>query len=89
MAADLARLLAPFDVFLVGVHCSLDELDRREQVRGDRQIGEARSHVVDDGIHGFGPYDCEIDTTGKQPDVLARELIGHWQRRSRSVLFDP
>src|SRR6187402_1803109 len=27
--ATLTELLQPFDVFLVGVHCALDEIDRR------------------------------------------------------------
>jgi hypothetical protein len=35
--ADLAVLLADLDVFLVGVHCTPDELDRRERIRGDRR----------------------------------------------------
>jgi chloramphenicol 3-O phosphotransferase len=46
---DLAVLLANLDVFLVGVHCDLDELDRRERVRGDRRRGEGRTHVQVDG----------------------------------------
>jgi chloramphenicol 3-O phosphotransferase len=36
----LQQILEPFDVFLVGVHCSLDEIDRRELARGDRRIGQ-------------------------------------------------
>lgn len=84
---ELKTLLKPFDVFLVGVHCSLEELDRRERLRGDRWIGEGRSHVVDDGIHRFGPYDYDIDTTGREPSTMARELVRCWQRRKESVLF--
>ena len=60
---QLAVLLADLDVFVVGVHCSLDELDRREHTRGDRRIGEGRTHVEVDRIHTFGPYDFEVDTT--------------------------
>jgi len=86
--AELRGLLAPFDVFLVGVHCSLEELARRERARGDRWIGEGRSHVVDDGIHTFGPYDCEIDTTGREPSEMARELVQRWKGRTVSVLFN-
>ena len=57
----LVRLLEPFDVFFVGVHCPLPELERREIERGDRTIGEARQdyHVA----HTFGIYDIEIDST--------------------------
>ena len=41
--ADLLRLLAPIDVYFVGLHCPLPELERRERERGDRRIGEART----------------------------------------------
>jgi Chloramphenicol phosphotransferase-like protein len=56
---ELSRLLAHLDVFLIGVHCDLDELDRRERSRGDRQICEGRSHVDENLIHSFGPYDLD------------------------------
>ena len=57
----LLHLLEPYDVFFVGVHCSLTELERREKERGDRRVGEARQ---DYGvIHTFGVYDYEIDST--------------------------
>ena len=35
----LVDLLGPFDVFFVGVHCPLPELERRERQRGDRRSG--------------------------------------------------
>ena len=79
--AELAALLRGFDVFLVGVHCDLDELDRRERERGDRRIGEGRTHVEVDGIHTFGPYDHEVDTTATDPGALAGELISAWRGR--------
>ena len=78
---DLAVLLADLDVFLIGVHCDLDELDRRERARGDRRIGEGRTHVEVDGIHTFGPYDHEVDTTATDPGALAGELISAWRGR--------
>jgi chloramphenicol 3-O phosphotransferase len=59
----LAILLDGLDVFLVGVHCELAEIDRRERDRGDRRIGEGGSHVETDLIHTFGPYDFEVETT--------------------------
>jgi chloramphenicol 3-O phosphotransferase len=86
--ADLSLLLRPFDVFLVAVHCSLAEIDRRERSRGDRKIGEGRSHIEDDRIHDFGPSDCEVDTTGRPPTEVALEVIRRWRQRSVSVLFD-
>lgn len=38
---ELKSMLAPFDVFFVGLHCELDELQRRELARSDRSIGSA------------------------------------------------
>jgi chloramphenicol 3-O phosphotransferase len=78
---DLAALLAGLDVYLVGVHCDLAEIDRRERHRGDRRIGEGRTHVTVDGIHTFGPYDFEVNTTaGVTPD-LADTVIEAWRHR--------
>ena len=85
--SDLRQILQPFDVFLVGVHCTLRELERRERQRGDRRIGEAWEHVEVDGVHGFGAYDLEVDTTGRDPNELASEVVRRWRERARSVLF--
>ena len=79
---QLRQLLEGLGVFLVGVHCDLDELDRREEARGDRRIGEGRTHVEADGIHGFGAYDLEIDTTSGVSSSLAERLAGAWMARA-------
>lgn len=79
---DLAGLLNGLDVFLVGVHCDLDELDRRERRRGDRRIGEGRTHVAIDGIHTFGPYDLEVDTTAGVTSALASSVVRAWRQRT-------
>jgi chloramphenicol 3-O phosphotransferase len=78
---ELAELLAGFDVFLIGVHCDLSELDRRERQRGDRRIGEGRDHVEVDLIHQFGTYDFEIDTTGRAAPELVQRCHEAWLRR--------
>ncbi|MEU7855441.1 AAA family ATPase [Nonomuraea sp. NPDC049141] len=78
---SLSRLLADFDVFLVGVHCDLAEIDRRERERGDRRIGEGRSHVETDGIHTFGPYDYEVDTSDGISTALTRSVVTAWHSR--------
>ena len=84
---ELASLLRGFDVFLVGMHCDLDEIDRRERARDDRVSGEGRTHVQHDGIHTLGPYDFELDTTAVEPSLLAALLFEAWVRRlSTSVL---
>jgi chloramphenicol 3-O phosphotransferase len=79
--AELAGLLAGLDVFLVGVHCDLDEIDRRERSRGDRRIGAGRTHVTVDRIHTFGPYDLEIDTTAGVTPAVTRLVLDAWRAR--------
>ncbi len=59
-AEDLKRYLAPFDVFWVAVHAPLREIERRERLRGDRQIGEGCYHTK---THTFCKYNIEVDTT--------------------------
>jgi chloramphenicol 3-O phosphotransferase len=78
---QLAELLAGFDVFLVGVHCEVGELDRREHERDDRRIGEGRTHVEQDRIHSFGPYDFEVDTTTGVSSELVEQCIQSWRQR--------
>ena len=70
---ECAELLAPFEVFFVGVHCPLDELERRERVRGDRRIGEAAEHLR--VVHSFSPYDFEVDTSTHSPRENALRIV--------------
>jgi chloramphenicol 3-O phosphotransferase len=83
--ADLVRLLAPFDVFFVGVHCPLPELERRERHRGDRRVGEARTDFH--SVHRFTEYDLDIDATQPNESNVAR-LITAWLSRSRPTAFE-
>jgi chloramphenicol 3-O phosphotransferase len=83
----LAGLLADLDVFLVGVHCDLAEIDRCERDRADRRIGEGRTHVETDLIHTFGPYDFEVDTTNAVPGELAETVLAAWRTRSRATVL--
>ena len=53
--------LAGLPVWLVGVHCSLAELERREAQRADRDVGTAREQF--ESIHAYAVYDVEVDTT--------------------------
>jgi len=59
--AEYARLLAPFEVFLVGVFAPLDVLEARERGRGDRLIGLARWQY--ERVHQGMTYDLEVDTS--------------------------
>lgn len=71
-AADYAALLAPFQVYLVGVFAPLDLLEARERQRDDRLAGLARWQY--DRVHEGLDYDLEIDTSGATPLECA-ELI--------------
>ncbi len=53
-------LFANFDVVYVAVRCPLEELERRESARGDRNIGLARSQFFE--IHRALRYDIEVET---------------------------
>lgn len=81
----LLQLLEPYDVFFVGLHCPLPELERREVERGDRKIGEARQDY--ETTHTFVLYDFEINST----DSLERNVdmvITAWQDRTRPSAFE-
>ncbi len=56
-----ARLLADKYVLFVGVHCPLEELERREALRDAGRQGFARSQF--DYIHLGKRYDVEVDTS--------------------------
>ena len=81
---SLVELLAPFDVFYVGVHCPLPELERRERERGDRRLGSARED--DATTHAFGRYDFEVQAT-TDPDELAAQVLQAWRARPDSGVF--
>jgi chloramphenicol 3-O phosphotransferase len=76
--SQLQTILEPFDVFWVGVHAPLAEIERREKDRGNRQIGEARYHLK---THQYCRYDIEVDTTLPLKTVLSNILDG-WRGRS-------
>ncbi|HYD09091.1 MAG TPA: AAA family ATPase [Acidimicrobiales bacterium] len=62
----------------VGVHCPLEELERRERARGDREVGAARRQI--DVVHQGVAYDLELDTSLLDRtacvEVIGRHLDG-------------
>jgi chloramphenicol 3-O phosphotransferase len=81
---SLQQLLDGFDVFFVGVHCPLPELERREVERGDRRIGEAKLDF--ETTHQFCSYDVEVESTVPSEEN-ARLLIEQWHLRSLPSAF--
>jgi chloramphenicol 3-O phosphotransferase len=72
---ECAYLLAPFQAYLVGVHCPLDELLRREQARGNREAGTAARQF--ERVHHYGDYDIEVDTSVSGPEACAGAILAH------------
>lgn len=70
---DLALLLEPFDVFFVGLHCDLDELNKRETLRADRPIGSAADDYH--RIHVGQRYDLELSAgrNTQEPSAISVE----------------
>lgn len=75
---DWREALADCDVFMVGVHCALPELERREVARGDRLIGQARGQF--DLVHVGMSYDLEVDTTSTTPAEVVSRIADAYQR---------
>ncbi len=77
---NLVWLLRSFNVHYVGVMCSIEEMERREKARGNRRIGEGRSHL-EAGIHAWSGYDTVIDTTEISADENAERLLSSIRNR--------
>ena len=81
----LIDCLGLLDVFLVGVHCPLTELERREKQRGDRRIGDAKRDLQT--VHTFTTYDFEVNSY-HSPDIIAAEIATAWKQRSYPASFN-
>ena len=70
--ADCVTILEPYTVYFVGVRCSLEELQRREQVRGDRFAGTVERQFP--LVHRHNLYDLEVDTTHSSAEACAEQI---------------
>jgi chloramphenicol 3-O phosphotransferase len=82
----LVELLSGLDVFFVGVHCALPELERREIARADRRAGEARTDFAT--THRLCRYDLQIDATAGADEKLAHTVLQAWAVRGRPGAFE-
>ena len=71
---DLASALEGIEAYCVGVYCPLEEIERREQVRGDRPPGYARSQYG--LVHTHAPYDSAVDTAALTTEECVRVIRG-------------
>ncbi|ANZ40248.1 chemotaxis protein [Lentzea guizhouensis] len=83
--ADLLDVLVGFDVTLVDVRCSVEELVRRERARGDRPEGLA---VAQTGVYAHGDNDLVVDTTHRSAAECAREVVDRLAAVHHPKAFD-
>lgn len=82
---NLISLISELDVFFVGLHCSLPELERREIQRGNRRKGEARMDFQT--VHSITSYDLELNSENLLEDNVTL-LIRAWRERTRPSALD-
>jgi chloramphenicol 3-O phosphotransferase len=71
-------------VYFVGVHCSLAELERREEVMPNRTVGCARAQFAQ--VHVPGQYDLTVDTEKDNPTRCAEQILD-FVARNRPKVF--
>ncbi|SEO88917.1 AAA family ATPase [Paenibacillus sp. OV219] len=72
-AEDFLEQFKDEDVLYVGVHCPLEELERRERVRGDRNIGIAKEQL--EIVHKHMKYDVEINTYENSTEECVSKIL--------------
>ena len=82
----LIELLKPFNVYFIGVHCSLEELTRREVARGDRLLGSAVRDFH--SVHIGRCYDIEVQSEAGVT-VNIPKLLDGWRSGCRQSDFSP
>ncbi len=71
---DYAEALRGIPTWLIGVHCELSIVNKRESARTGRFPGTATSHFHEVHAHSAG-YDLEVDTSRSSPRSCALEII--------------
>lgn len=77
---DFFATLQNYDVLLVGVHCPLEELERRERERGDRLNGLAFRQL--EVVHRDKVYDVEVDTHRNTSDECVLRILDVLEKRA-------
>ncbi|MEO5664989.1 MAG: AAA family ATPase [Nocardioides sp.] len=82
---DLVTVLDGYDVTLVEVRCSPEELAHREHERGDRPVGLAQSQTA---VYEHGDFDIVVDTTRAAPAACAAHIAETMDTLAESKAFD-
>lgn len=80
---QLLDLLREQYVLFVGLHCPLEELERRERGRDARRQGFARQQF--EGIHKGKVYDLELDTAVLGPEECVRRVLEFYEGKPPSA----
>ncbi len=80
MHDDFATLFKGENVLRVGVQCPIEELERREKARGDREVGMARQQI--ESVHAYVPYDIEVDTFLNTAEECALQIVEKLQTQN-------
>lgn len=83
---ECVRVLSPFNVLFVGLHCRLHLAEARERARGDRTIGTARFRF--DLMRSDYAYDMEIDTSSLGATECAEKIRQRLQEGPPPRAFD-
>jgi chloramphenicol 3-O phosphotransferase len=76
------------EVFFVGVHCAVEELELRTLARRDRRhvVGGAAKGIR--RVHAHAVYDLEIDSSATPSSALATQIIAALETRSGPSAFE-
>ncbi|MGG4106016.1 hypothetical protein AAXB25_19110 [Paenibacillus lautus] len=69
----------------VVVKCSKEELARREQLRGDREVGLASLQY--DNVYCFNEYDLEFNTEIMRSSECANEILNFIRSNKEYTAF--
>jgi chloramphenicol 3-O phosphotransferase len=83
--SQLLELLGGRHVLFVGLHCHLDELERRERMRDAGRQGFARQQLG--SIHQGKTYDLEIDTSVLSPAECVAQVLKFYNQ-GRPAAFE-
>lgn len=70
---ECVLLLHDYPVLFVHVTCPIEELRRREKERGDREIGQAESQLME--LNPRDTYDITVDTFSSSLEDCAKRII--------------
>jgi chloramphenicol 3-O phosphotransferase len=74
------------EVCFVGVKCPLDELEKREKERGNRNPGTAAYQF--DRVHAHNMYDIEVDTSIFSSDECAERIKHAAEEKDLPTAFE-